>query len=106
MVNPKTENGRLVGEVFHLNNVQIDRVSIVPWQNIGGRWIQVELRGASTIYEYTGAYDSDKPYQGLNRPRRSASLTLKLQKTTELDRVVRAWRYIYSNGCKGAKSAF
>jgi hypothetical protein len=47
MVNPKTENGRLVGEVFYLNNVQIDRISIQPWENIVGRWIQVELRGAS-----------------------------------------------------------
>jgi len=59
MVNPKTENGRLVGEVFHLNNVQIDRISIQPWENISGRWIQVELRGASTVYEYTGAYNID-----------------------------------------------
>jgi len=59
MVNPKTENGRLVGEVFHLNNVQIDRIAIQPWENIAGRWIQVELRGASTVYEYTGAYNID-----------------------------------------------
>lgn len=37
MVNPKTEGGRVVGEVFHLNNVQVDRLSIQPWQNVVGR---------------------------------------------------------------------
>ena len=73
MVNPKTENGRLVGEVFHLNNVQIDRISIQPWRNIAGRWIQVELRGGSTIYEYTGAIS-----QSMNWPGPFAERTIPL----------------------------
>jgi len=34
MINAKTEGGRMVGDVFHLNNVQIDRISIQPRQNI------------------------------------------------------------------------
>jgi hypothetical protein len=116
MVNPKTENGRIVGEVFHLNNIQTDRISIQPWENVLGRWVQVELRGSSTIYEYTGAYNTDatnplvtpeqqEKLQSLVQPRQSASFTLKLD-ATETDRVVRAWRYIYSNGCKGSRSSF
>jgi hypothetical protein len=116
MVNPKTENGRIVGEVFHLNNVQTDRMSVQPWENVAGRWVQVELRGSSTVYEYTGTYNVDATnpvvtreqqelLQSLVRPRQSASFTLKLY-TTETDRVVRAWHYIYSNGCKGSRSAF
>jgi len=116
MVNPKTENGRVVGEVFHLNNVQTDRISIQPWENVAARWVQVELRGSSTVYEYTGAYNVDatnpvvtpeqqEKLQSLVQPRQSASFTLKLY-TTETDRMVRAWHYIYSNGCKGSRSAF
>jgi hypothetical protein len=115
MVNPKTEKGRVVGEVFHFNNVQTDRISIQPWKDIAARWVQVDLRGSSTIYEYTGAYDVDttnpltreqqEKLQSLVRPRQSASFTLKLY-TTETDRIVRAWQYIYTNGCKGSRSAF
>jgi hypothetical protein len=116
MINSKIEDGRAVGEIFHLNNVQTDRISIQPWQNVAGRWVEVSLRGASTIYEYTGAYqidttnsamprDTQEKLQGISRPRRSDSFTIKLY-TTETDRVIRAWRSIYANGCKGSKSAF
>lgn len=116
MINAKNEGGHFTGEVFHLNNVQVDRISIQPWHNIAGPWVQVELRGAATVYEFTGSYNVDttnpvmsreqqEQLQGLVRPRRSNSFTLKLY-TTESDRVVRAYQYIYQNGCKGSRSAF
>jgi len=116
MINAKIEGGRLVGEVFHLNNVQTDRISVQPWQNIAGRWVEVALRGSSIVYEYTGAYEIDsassvmtkeqqETFQEMVRPRRSDSFVIKLY-TTETDRITRAYQYIYSNGCKGSKSAF
>ncbi len=67
MINAKTEGGRVVGEVFHLNNVQTDRLSIQPWQNIAGRWVEVALRGSSTVYEYTGAYQIDSSNSVMSR---------------------------------------
>ena len=89
MVNPKTENGRLVGEVFHLNNVPTDRISIQPWKNVAGPWVQVELRGASTIYEYTGAYNADEPLKacfGLASPPISRSNSTRPKWTACLER--------------------
>ena len=33
------------GDVFHLNNVHVDRISIQGWQNPVMKWINVELHG-------------------------------------------------------------
>jgi hypothetical protein len=33
MINGKRLNGRLVGEVFHLNNIDVDRLAIEDWKN-------------------------------------------------------------------------
>ncbi len=54
MINGKRLNGRLVGEVFHLNNIDVDRLTIEDWHDAFGTWFQVNLRGEAPIYEYTG----------------------------------------------------
>lgn len=41
-------------DVFHLNNVQTDRIKIQGWENkIGERWVTVELHGDDVVFEET-----------------------------------------------------
>jgi hypothetical protein len=117
MLNGTRLHGRLVGEVFHLNNIDVDRLTIDDWHDaFGTTWIQVNLRGESTIYEYTGAYDIDTTgdhlpvdtqltFQQMSRPRQSSAWVLEIY-SREKDRLIRAWQYIYANGCTGTKSPF
>jgi hypothetical protein len=104
VINGKRINGHLVGEVFHLNNVDVDRITIEDWHNAFSTWIEVHLRGESTIYEYTGDYENDKLKQ-IFQPRQSSSWLLKIY-SNEKDRLIRAWQYVYANGCTGKKSPF
>jgi len=113
-------------EVFHLNNVHVDRIMVQAWmrrQPWGEeKYVTVELHGDKMVYELTTkARDesSDTPqaremFQGLKqkfpdlfKPQHTVSNehTLTLM-TGETDRVIRAWNYIYSNGCTGQKSPF
>lgn len=109
MIRPESVDGKVVGEIFHLNNVQTDRITIQPFHNAIDQWLRVELRGASTVYEYTGNHPewfADPLYRmSTGRPREASSYTLTLS-TTEYDRMVRAYQYIYQHGCKGSKSLF
>jgi hypothetical protein len=119
---------RVKTEVFHLNNVQVDRLQVQSWKatNAFGErhYVTVALHGDATVYEKTDApllveRSSDnanmKEFERLMRksqpdafkPSRTVSneRTLELA-TSEYDRVVRAWQYIYSHGCNGSKSPF
>jgi hypothetical protein len=116
MLNAKNIGGHLGGEVFHLNNVDIDRLTFQPWENVAGKWIEVALHGETTVYEYTGTYTIDpnnpvvtaeqqKVLQEMEKPESSSSFVIKIY-SGERDRLMRAWKYIYSHGCKGKKSSF
>jgi hypothetical protein len=107
--------------VYHLNNVQTDRIRIQGWKRQWPayleQWIAVELNGDEVVFEKTTEPPKDD----------GSSLTRELRaihpdmfnphhytyKETELhlmtndqDRVKRAWDYIYSHGCTGKRSPF
>jgi hypothetical protein len=110
-------------DVFHLNNVHIDRVVFEPWvqrDRISGerRYLKIMLHRSDTVLERIDRVDeSQMSAENLRALRQidpnafkdSVSsfneTTLELD-TTETDRVKRAWTYIYSNGCIGKKSPF
>jgi len=113
-------------EVYFLNNVEASRIRITPieqrFENNVSEVVSVRvtINGEEPVYEdrAINAFDAafldyieatEKPAE-LEKYRSSARLretaiTLILQ-TREIDRVVRAWKYIYANGCKSAKSSF
>ena len=110
------------GETFFLNNVEVDRLRIKDWvrKSVFGQehFVTVALHGRKTVYEVTTQVTEDSIDKGLaeaikkrnptfftRRYHNSKQHTLTL-KTDEFDRVERAWRYIYTNGCSGAKSPF
>ena len=79
-------------DVFYLNNVQVDRISIQDWEiKPGMKLINVGLHGDDVVVEHT-TFD-----------RKEYELRLLMG---EVDRVKRAWEYIYSHGCVGKKSPF
>lgn len=108
-------------EIFHLNNVETDRITIESYDQRSAlgidRYLRVGLHGRDTIYESTTQlqYDpSNELYRALKEkdasmfePKHSSSNQHLLNlPSSEKGRMVRAWRYIYSNGCVGKKSTF
>jgi hypothetical protein len=120
MIDQKVERSHEAGEVYHLNNVQVDRISIVAdklpyaetfhlneWDRdrvVADKHTEqqfgtiVRLVGAATVYSYQGQFPIDSEAE-------SSHFDFRIW-TDDTERVVRAWRYIYANGCKGARSAF
>lgn len=123
-----------VGNVtYRLNNVHVDRIALKGWTEkavVAGierqrPFVTVELHGDATIYESVTVEPATTGEEGLppelvremkkrdlikptpKRTERTAlnQATLTLW-TIELDRVKRAWEYIYANGCTGKKSPF
>jgi hypothetical protein len=85
-------------EVFHLNNLHVERISIqgLVQKSISGeiRTVTVDLHGEGVVHEVT-----------MRRGITSSEKSLILN-TSETERVIRAWQYIYANGCVGKKSPF
>lgn len=117
---------RVGGGTYYLNNVHLDRLNIQSWKNgFGHRWVTIDLRGDTTVYESVDPglsdedrYESNPDIQEFNKlmrerrpdlfkPRliKASEKTLRLD-TDEYDRVVRAWQYLYANGCVGKASPF
>lgn len=110
-------------EVFHLNNVHVDRISIQGWvqkTNLGQiNTVTIDLHGEGAVSEETVEAGNTEgvPSAILENIRKSdpvwftrhvvtsseKKLTLN---TSEIERVNRAWQYIYANGCVGKKSPF
>jgi hypothetical protein len=114
---------RIGSEVFHLNNVHVDRVVVQNWsrRDRAGEEsvVKVELHGSAPVYERTDPGIDERKYgaefaDALKRevpnafkPSHTSSneYTLTLA-TSDGARVTRAWQYIYSHGCVGSKSPF
>jgi hypothetical protein len=88
-------------DVFYLNNVQTDRIQIQ--ENQFG--INVVLHGDDIVVEH-GVVSTDPNGQSAKMHRENRKEYHLILKTDELDRMKRAWRYIYSHGCVGKKSPF
>ena len=76
----------------HFSNIDPSRVGFTPWRYLTGVVTKIEVHGQDTVVEqHSAAPSADYVFQ---------------VPTTEVERLQRAWGYIYSHGCKGAKSAF
>jgi hypothetical protein len=110
--------------VYHLNNVQVDRITLQSWKSNNGvfgerRYVTVDLHGSAPVYETTlpprmTIQPNDTTFtkdlikgSNLDTPKhiRSNEKTIELA-TSDQDRVKRAWVYIYAHGCVGQKSPF
>lgn len=108
-------------DVVHLNNVQIDRIKIQTWiERILGqeiRYVTVELHGSNTVYEefrkglaHTPGNEAIVKALEKSDPTASHLFESGFTKSTDhrfrlatddAQRVARAWRYVYANGCIG-----
>lgn len=120
---------------YRLNNIHVDRIALKSWTEqsvVAGvarerPFVTVELHGDKTIYETVTVTPASTDEEGLTpdmvhefkkhdpnffkpQPKRTERTALKQAHlklwTSELDRVKRAWEYIYANGCTGKKSPF
>jgi hypothetical protein len=89
-------------DVFYLNNVQADRITIQDWEiKPGMKWINVGLHGDDVVVENTTEPITDKNAKLFGRKEYELRLLMG-----EVNRVKRAWQYIYSHECVGKKSPF
>ena len=121
--NPKVIGDRskcvfaIKNDIFHLNNVHTDRITIQGWQRQQGleQWVTVELHGDDIVFEDTTEPLKDDGSETIRLLRAampdaftSHHNTYKEHElhltTTNQDRVKTAWQYIYSHGCTGKHS--
>jgi hypothetical protein len=94
-------------ETYHLNNIDPTRLrfeqskSTTQYADIS-YFVEVSLFGKGTVYEFLSPFE-DKGGAPLMQGG-VASYQLHLP-TREYQRVVEAWKYIYSHGCKGKISS-
>jgi hypothetical protein len=103
-------------EIFHLNNVHADRITIQGWnrQRPWGleQWVTVALPGDDVVFEETIEPAKDDGSELMRHMRELSPELFKSQHytltehelhltTNDQDRVKRAWQYIYSHGCTG-----
>jgi hypothetical protein len=86
---------RLDARTYYLNNIIADRITVQKWTRQRGDYIRVGLYGKAKVMEET--------YAGTVSPVMDHELFVD---SPDYDRVVRAWKYIYANGCKPAVSRF
>jgi hypothetical protein len=103
---------KVENDTYFLNNVYVDRISIRKFEFVGA---MVELHGKKKVVDsppakHTGSaldkmmmQDHPDDFKG---GRTAASDKTIMVYTNESDRLVKAWEYIYANGCKGATSPF
>ena len=103
-------------DLFRLNNVQTDRITIQGWhrQRAWGseQWVTVRLHGDDVVFEETIEPPKDDGSELVRQMRESSPELFKSHhytyveyelhlKTNDEDRVKTAWQYIYGNGCTG-----
>jgi len=106
-------------DIFRLNNVHTDRITIQGWQRQQGleQWVTVELHGDDVVFEETTEPLKDDGSETIRQLRAAMPDAFtshhniykehELHLTTsDQDRVKTAWRYIYSHGCTGKQSHF
>ena len=106
-------------DIFRLNNVHTDRITIQGWQRQQGleQWVTVELHGDDVMFEETTEPLKDDGSETIRQLRAavpdaftSHHNTYKEHElhltTNDQDRVKTAWQYIYNHGCTGKQSHF
>ena len=88
-------------EIFHFNDIYVDRLNIrktVPRTIFDRQQVLVDLHGDGLIVEQVGGATQEAPVNLTDE-------TLSLP-TAEGERVVSAWNYIYQKGCTGKSTPF
>ena len=81
---------RVRDTTYFFNNIDTGRLSWSRWENgFGAQWTYFELHGKGKVVEDAQGAATDR--------------TLRVA-SGEKDKLLRAWQYIYSHGCKEAKS--
>jgi hypothetical protein len=105
-------------DTFYFNNIYLDRATTRPMRNnLGREWVEVDLHGKDKIVEiYVEPAKNDGSeiarnmaarYPDMFKPKWQSHTDYVLTvQTKEHDRLVRAWRFIYANGCKAKESPF
>jgi hypothetical protein len=102
-------------DTYFLNNVYVDRISIRSWKHPSGfGWTTVDIHGNKKVVDQNSpAVRGTEAALSrlLGEPSAKGKTTAAADKTlmiptTETERVVKAWEYIYANGCQGATSPF
>jgi hypothetical protein len=103
-VRDKMLAGPDVVTVLHLNNVDLAQ-SEISVSKEAGPTVKITLRGAGVAeYPERAAFEGDGIVIPAEPASSSSTHTITLY-TNEYGRVLRAWGYIYSYGCKGLRSA-
>jgi hypothetical protein len=105
-------------DTYFLNNVYVDRISIRNWGAGVVVFATVDLHGKKKVVDsspakHTGSAGSafnkmkmqDHPDYSKGGRTAESDKTIMIW-TSESDRLVKAWEYIYANGCQGATSPF
>ena len=101
---------KVENDTYFLNNVYVDRIFIRSLN----LFAMVELHGKKKVVDqYSPAVRGTEAASSrlLGEPSAKGKTTAAADKTlmiptTETERVVKAWEYIYANGCQGATSPF
>jgi len=99
-------------DLFRLNNVQTDRITILERRRRGDleQWVAVGLHGDAAVFEATIEPPKDDGSELMRQMREASPELFKAHTytyteldlmTSDLDRVKRAWQFIYANGCVG-----
>jgi hypothetical protein len=106
---------KIKNDTYYLNNIYTDRISIESWKNkLNDRWVTIALHGKKKIIDHGRKYSGSETDQTMMRadpnyfsggPTSVTDETLRIS-TTESNRIVKAWQYVYATGCKGITSPF
>ena len=92
--------------LIHLNNVDRTRSSIQAISDVPKNRVDITLRGESVVdYLAKPAFKLGQR-EFPEQPAHSASVDMITLYTDEVERVRRAWDYVYSHGCSGFKASF
>jgi hypothetical protein len=110
---------RVKDDTYYFNNMFTDRISFQNLHNQRGSvWTNVDLHGKKKVIEH---YSPPVPFTGseldqemkkipgyFNPAGHTSSATDETIRvdTRESERLVKAWQYIFANGCKGITSPF
>jgi hypothetical protein len=104
-------------QTYYFNNIYTDRISFQNMKNrMGDVWTNVEIHGKKKVVsghteipfkgtELDYAMKASKPDFFDSKTFSYADHSIRIS-TRESSRLVKAWQYIFANGCKGRTSPF
>ena len=108
---------RVKSNTYYFNNIYADRISFQNLHNRLGRvWTTIEMHGKQKVADISTVSvqepaELSKELRDYYREVYDANSTSYADYTLQIDthesvRLIKAWQYIYANGCKGITSPF